>query len=158
MLLILFKINDYSFGIDADKIVSVIPSIDLKPILGAPNFIAGFFDFHGSLVPVMDIKMLTVQEQCQRRLSTRITLVKYETRHYEKHLLGIMAENMTDLIEIDDKELKDMWINTNKALQMGKVFEHEGRIIQCVDFYRVIPEDLEKKIFNEFGAKGSLST
>jgi len=158
MLLILFKINDYSFGIDADKIVSVIPSIDLKPILDIPNFIAGFFDFHGKLVPVIDVKMLTVQQPCQHRLSTRITLINYETRIYEKYLLGIMAENMTDLVEIDDKEFKDIAINTSKHLQMGKVFEHDGRIVQCVDFYRVIPEDLEKKLFYELGTKRPLST
>lgn len=149
MLLILFKINDHFFGIDADQIVSIVPCIDLKPIAGVPNFVAGLFDFRGSLVPVIDVKMLTVNSPCQRHLSTRITLIRYETRFYEKFIIGIMAENMTDIIEVDEKDLKEIPLNTNQQFELGKIVENEGRIIQCVEFHKMISEELEKELFRD---------
>jgi len=75
MLLLTFRAAENLYAIDVIRVVEVVPRIDLRRLPHAPGFLAGVFDYRGTLVPVVDLGVLLGSESCREQLSTRIILV-----------------------------------------------------------------------------------
>ena len=45
MLFLLFHLGDEQFALDASAVVEVVPTVELRPVHGAPDYMAGLFDF-----------------------------------------------------------------------------------------------------------------
>ena len=75
MLLLTFRAAENLYAMDVARVVKVVPRINLRRLPHAPGFLAGVFDYHGTVVPVVDLGILLGSESCRDRLSTRIILV-----------------------------------------------------------------------------------
>jgi chemotaxis-related protein WspB len=75
MLLLTFRAAESLYTIDVARVVEVVPRVDLRRLPHAPGFLAGLFDYRGTVVPVVDLGILLGSESCRDRLSTRIILV-----------------------------------------------------------------------------------
>ena len=75
MLLLTFRAAENLYAIDVVRVVEVVPRINLRRLPHAPGFLAGLFDYRGTVVPVVDLGVLLGSESCRDRLSTRIILV-----------------------------------------------------------------------------------
>ena len=75
MLLLTFRAAENLYAIDVARVVEVVPRINLRRLPHAPGFLAGLFDYRGTVVPVVDLGVLLGSESCRDRLSTRIILV-----------------------------------------------------------------------------------
>ena len=75
MLLLTFRAADNLYAIEVARVVEVVPRIDVRRLPHAPGFLAGVFDYRGTVVPVIDLGILLGSESCRDRLSTRIILV-----------------------------------------------------------------------------------
>lgn len=75
MLLLTFRAAENLYAIDVARVVEVVPRINLRRLPHAPGFLAGLFDYRGTVVPVVDLRILLGSESCRDRLSTRIMLV-----------------------------------------------------------------------------------
>ena len=75
MLLLTFRAADNLYAVDVARVVEVVPRVDLRRLPHAPGFLAGVFDYRGTVVPVIDLGLLLGSEGCRNRLSTRIILV-----------------------------------------------------------------------------------
>ena len=80
MLLLLFKLENERYGLDASQVAEVLPLVDLKRIPQALPEVAGVLNYHGELVPVIDLCKLVPGKPASPRLSTRIILVTYRTK------------------------------------------------------------------------------
>ncbi len=60
MLFLLLQIGEDRYGMEADRVVEVIPPVRLKELPQAPRGVAGIFDYHGQLVPVLDLSDLSI--------------------------------------------------------------------------------------------------
>jgi chemotaxis-related protein WspB len=77
MLFILFQIGGDRYVLPANRIIKILPLMNLKRVPCAPSGVAGVLNFHGTPVPVVDLNEMTLGEPAARRMSTRIILVKY---------------------------------------------------------------------------------
>ncbi len=75
MLLLTFRAAENLYAIDVIRVVEVVPRINLRRLPHAPGFLAGVFDYRGTVVPVVDLGVLLGSESCREQLSTRIILV-----------------------------------------------------------------------------------
>ncbi len=75
MLLLTFRAAENLYAIDVARVVEVVPRINLRQLPHAPGFLAGVFDYRGTVVPVVDLGILLGSESCRDWLSTRIILV-----------------------------------------------------------------------------------
>src|SRR5271165_3279186 len=75
MLLLTFRAAENLYAIDVARVVEVVPRINLRRLPHTPGFLAGLFDYRGTVVPVVDLGILLGSESCRDRLSTRIILV-----------------------------------------------------------------------------------
>lgn len=148
MLLILFQIGGHHYGLKTDNVVEIIPAIPLRPLPGTTKYLAGIFDYRGEIVPVIDISNLTIKQPAKIRLSTRIILFKFDFEGEQSHIVGLMAENMTDTLEVDPSQIQDTGISASDAPHLGPIIEYEDKFIQCVDIDKLISTEIQKKLFS----------
>ncbi len=127
MLYLQFQIDSAYYLLESRKIKEVTPFLPLMPLPRHHDFCAGEFNFRGSLIPVIDFKMLLKGQTSKDLLSTRIAVIdmsKSENDNINSEILnpvqndtfseimnqvqngtfGIIAEKATETIQIRDEE------------------------------------------------------
>lgn len=99
MLFLHFRIGDSSFALATDRIVEIVPLTELTQIRQAPAGVSGSFEYRGSFVPVVDLCALELGRPAQRRLSTRIVILRHPADGVG--LIGLIAENATEMLRLD---------------------------------------------------------
>lgn len=149
MLFLQFQAGDNNFGISVDDIVEIIPPVNLKSIARAPAYVPGQFNYRGKLVPVIDISLLISGARVRNLLSTRIILVKYEPDETRSETLGLMCEQVMDIVEPETEEFETPGYLAEQTPYLGKVIYHKNKIFQLVKTDDLLNEDLKKRLFPE---------
>lgn len=135
MLSLLFSVGNDRYALDSTRIVEVIPVVEFKKILRAPNYIAGVFNYRGKSVPVVDLCMLMRQKPSHLRLSTRMALVEYSNPDRQEktvHTIALMAERMTETVKVDPQELVKSGVHVDQLPFLGELFKVGEEMIQCI--------------------------
>lgn len=102
MLFLHFRIGSDSFALRTDRIVEVVPLSDVEQMRQAPGAVAGYLEYRGHFVPVVDLCALEAGRPARRRMSTRIIVTRHPAA--ENVLIGLIAENATEVLRIDPAE------------------------------------------------------
>lgn len=148
ILLLKFKIGDKYYALNTENIAEVIPAVSLRQIPGTPTFFSGIFDYRGLIVPVIDLTQLTIGQPVTIRLSTRIILTNFTLVNGRKSILGLMAEDMTDIIDVDETAFQDTGILSQNAPYLGPIFQIDNQFIQSIELDRLLSPDIQKMIFS----------
>lgn len=149
MLVLLFNLGPDRYGIDVRQVVEIVPRLELRHIPNAPDFIAGLFRYRGEIVPVVDLQQLTQHAPCQQRLSTRIVIISYEVPAKGTHMLGLMAERVTEVSTIDDAVVKESHVTLKAAPYLGKMAMEGDEMIQLLNLNKILPAALANTLFAE---------
>ena len=98
MLLLVFYLGEEKYLLKHDNIREISPMVLLKKMPHMPDYFAGFFNYRGQVVPVIDLCQFIQGYPCQMRLSTRIMLIDYTKANQQTAILGLMAERLTEAI------------------------------------------------------------
>lgn len=145
MLAVLFEMDGRLWGADALLIETVIPAVRLRPVQGAPDWIAGAFNYKGMVVPAADLSAIVCSRPSERVFSTRYMLVKMSAGGREG-LVALVAERVTGVAEIDDAEIGPSAGNSFA----GGVFSAGGRIAQIVEIDRLACSEAAAEILGLF--------
>ena len=77
MLFLVFQLGKDRYAVEANRVVEVLPLLELKRIPQAPRGIAGIFNLRGRPVPALDLTELTFGQPARERLTTRIILIQH---------------------------------------------------------------------------------
>lgn len=125
------------YTIKCDNVREIAPIVMLKEIPHTPDFFAGFFNYRGAIVPVIDLCQLIQGCPCQMRLSTRIILVDYMGRDKTSHILGLMAERVTETIRKPADAFVLPGIRSEQAPYLGGIVMEQKKMIQYIDLDRL---------------------
>jgi chemotaxis-related protein WspB len=143
MLLLVFQAGAERFGLEASRIVEVLPAPLLRPIPAAPDYIAGLFDYHGTIVPVIDMSCLLAGETARPLLSTRIVLVDYGG----SHLLGLLAEQATETVSCGEEDWRPSGVAVENAPYLNGILRRGNDMIQRVTVEELLPESVRETLF-----------
>lgn len=132
MLVLVFYIGDIRYTIKCDKIREIAPMVTLKQAPHTPDYFAGFFNYRGTIVPVLDLCQLIHGCACRLRLSTRIILVDY-ARKDSAGILGLLAERVTETVEMPESAFSKPGIHSDDAPFLGGIMMEENEMIQYID-------------------------
>lgn len=155
MLLLTLTAAANQYAVDAARVVEVIPKVELRTIPHAPAALAGFLSYRGGIVAVIDLNLLLGGRAAEDRLSTRIVLVddRIGDHNFRKHdesktsnetdvlrttpnpvpgLLGLVAEQVTDLAYAQPELIVPSPIALPNAPYLGGLFQTDGGIIQLI--------------------------
>lgn len=149
MLLLSFHIGAESYAVTATQIVEVLPLTTVKRIPQAPAFVAGLLDYRGTPVPVIDLCQLSEGRCHNKVLSSRIILVNYENGHQESHILGLIAEKVTETLNPAAGDFNPTGIKVREAPYLGEVINKNGHMIQLIEIGMLLPVGVQTLLFQE---------
>lgn len=151
-MFITFHIGQERYAQKVNSIIEIIPIVNLNKIPLAENYIKGIFNYRGDPVPVIDLCELYTGNPCIEKMSTRIIIVNHEDGNNQMHTLGLMAEKVTESINMELDEFKSAGINVENAPFLTGVASDEHGLIQLVEPNKILPEDVSDKLFGQVNA------
>jgi chemotaxis-related protein WspB len=163
MLFLLFDLDHDRYALDAREIVEVLALRPVRPIPGAPAWVAGVAQRHGAPLPVVDVAQLALGRPARQRLSTRLVIVRYENRApvphdgasndgasgdgASVHLLGLIVESATQTRRIARTQFADTGIATPHARWLGPVASDGGTLVQWVQVQHMLSDEVKALLF-----------
>ena len=147
MLLLVFQLGSSRFALDARAVSEVAPYARLEPIVHAPAYVAGLFDYRGELVPVVDLRHLVQDEPCTRHMTSRIMLVDYPLPGDEHRLLGLLAEQVTETIKLNPDDFAPTGVHVEDTPYLGDIARDEQGMIHLLRPAQLLPEAVCRQLF-----------
>jgi len=147
VLFLVFQLGTDRYALDAGQVVEVLPVMELKSIPRAPAGVAGVLDYRGEPVPVIDMSQLALGRPAERRMSTRLLIVRYPTAGGEPRALGLIAEQATDTLQRDPADFVDPGITSHGASYLGPVITDARGMVQRVDVAKLLPASVRDALF-----------
>ncbi len=148
MLLLLFRVGEERYGLNASQVVEVAPLVCLKRIPQAPDYIAGLFDYRGQPVPVIDLCRLVSKQTCKRYMTTRIIMLDYKQDNGQRRILGLLAEQVTEAVKQDPKALRSSDISIGEAPWLGDLVKDSEGMLQLIEIRGLLPKVAQTSLFS----------
>ena len=149
MLFLLFQLGNEYYALDAGQIAEVLPLVTIKRIPQAPPGVAGVFEYRGAPVPAIDLSQLVLGRPAERRLSTRLIVVRYPGDNGEAHLLGLVAEKATEMTRREPADFVESGVNSAAAPYLGPVVTDARGLVQRVELSKLLPETVRDVLFKQ---------
>lgn len=147
MLVLTFQMSGERFGLPVDLVLEVLAWPSLRQIPTAPDYVAGLLNYHGDMVPVIDLCRLTGTQASKPLMSSRIMLVKYGSDGGTRRLLGLLAERVVGTCKIDPLGSTENGLKLDGAPYLGEVVVTNGEILQLVDIATLLTPEVENLLF-----------
>lgn len=148
MLLLLFHIGENLYAIDTSEVIEIVPMVILRSVQGAPESIAGVFNYHGAIVPVVDLCRILRAVSCPIRYSTRLIMIRNEINLDQKFYLnqrqcqlGLIAERVTETLNISDDAVKKAE-RASYSPYLGELFLTQKGMVQKLNLKHLVPDAL----------------
>lgn len=145
MKALLFHIGRDRYALRLGVVRRVLPLLALKQLPLAPPAVAGLMDLHGQPVPVIDLCRLAGAGAAPACYDTRIVLVDYHAQDGACHALGLMAERVRGVREIDPGTLADSGVAG--APFLGQVASDAEGMLQLLEPERMLAPALRALLF-----------
>ena len=147
MLFLVFQIGANRYGLEARELIEVLPLLNLTAIPKVPRGIAGVFNYHGTLVPAIDLSELLLGRPAQSLLSTRLVVAKFVDGAGTLRLLGLIVERAGAVANLDAAQFRKVGISNVGAPYLGPVAVDESGLIQWVDVDELLPASVQTLLF-----------
>jgi chemotaxis-related protein WspB len=147
MLLLLIRVGEGRYAVDARDVMEVVPRVGLRAIPHAPAFLAGVYDSAGQIVPVIDLGLLFHGTGCPERLSTRIVVVSYPLPGRPPARLGLVAERVSELCEVEAGEVPTGGTGAGQTSYLGPMFRLGGELTQMLRVDALLTAELRDELF-----------
>jgi chemotaxis-related protein WspB len=132
MLLLLFQIADQLYALDTSHVVEVIPNLLLRKVQSVPDYVAGVFNYRGTITRVVDLCYLVQGVVSRPRFSTRIIIIGYLDSNGTTQHIGLLAERVTETLSRPD--LTPSAESTSKVPYLGDLFMDQKGMIQYIQW------------------------
>jgi chemotaxis-related protein WspB len=149
MLFLLFQLGKDGYALDAAQVVEILPFLNLTPIPKSPRGVAGIFNYRGTPVPAIDLSDLALGRPASMRLGTRIILVRYAPEDGGGHLLGLIAEKVTETLRREPEDFISSGVTNEATPWLGSVTVDARGLIQRVDVNSLLPSSVRDLLFKQ---------
>jgi chemotaxis-related protein WspB len=147
MLVLVFRIGDQRFGLDAADVLEVVPAVPLRPVPQAPDWIAGLLRHRDGIVPVVDLARLVRGRAAAAALSTRIIVLR-RAADVAAARIGLLAEGVTATARFDPDRLRSAGLRAPEAPWLGPLALDDGAPLQLVRWTDLVPAALRAAVLD----------
>jgi chemotaxis-related protein WspB len=147
VLLIVFQMGGERYALNSRHVVEIVPLVPFRELPRAPEYVCGLFEYRGQITPVVDLSSLAGKGASQRLLSTRVILVRYLDSRDCVRVLGLLAERVTDTVEVKESDLRPPGIRIEESKYLRRVFTDPTGIIQCIELEELLPTPVRDILF-----------
>lgn len=143
LLFLLFTLGEQRFALPATDVVEVLPLVMLTPIPQAPAWVSGVFAYRGQVVPVIDVRQLTLGSPAIRRTSTRLVLVDYRPGQR----LGLVLEHASETLRCDPVQFKPYGLEMPHTRYLGPIREDSRGLLQWINVRALLDEGAQALLY-----------
>ena len=147
MLMLLFQLGNGRYALPAVEVVEVAPRVELETITMAPDYVAGLFNYRALHVPVIDLCRLVNNSPCSNSFTSRIILVNYPLADGTQCVLGLLAERVTETVNIDKDAFTSTGLNLAHTQFLGHAAHCEPGLVQRITVSELLPETIQSRLF-----------
>lgn len=134
MQLVIFKIKEEFFGVEASKVLSINDMMSITKVPNAPRHIKGLINLRGIIISLLDISILlnlsdNVDEPDYENSSIIILDVDFEE-------VGIIVDKVDEVLNIDPSNIKKSI--DNKLMFVKGVLELNYKLITIIDINKFV--------------------
>lgn len=118
---IVVQIGNEKYGIDIGYVDNIVRMQKITRVPKAQVYFKGIINLRGEIVPVMSIRTKMDLEDDVFTGKTRIIILKVE----EKGLLGIIVDEVCEVVTLNEDEIEP--VNTNTAKEKGMFISAIGK-------------------------------
>jgi chemotaxis-related protein WspB len=149
MLFLTFQLGRDRYAVEANRVIEVLPLLEIKRLPHAPKGVVGIFNLRGQPVPALDLNELTFGQPARERLTTRILLIQHTDAGGKQRLLGLIAERVTQTLRKEPAEFLSPGLSLNSAPYLGPVLMHDPEPIQWLRTEYLVSEPIQKLLCSE---------
>lgn len=147
MLFLIFQIGQDRYALEGRRVIEVLPLVKLKRVPKAPTGVAGILNFRGRLVPVLDLSEMASNIPAVSRLSTRLLVIDFSPQEGEGKMLGLIAENVTEMLRCHDEDFETAGVKPDGAPFLGPILRDERGIVQRIEIEKLISQEVRDVLF-----------
>lgn len=149
MLILGLSVGQEKYGIEATRVIEVVPLIQLQKVPLAEPSIKGLFNYRGNPTPVVDLCQLFEHRDCTNSLSTRIVIIHYIALSGDARPIGLIAEQVTDIVRSEVSKMSNSGIEDTGNDFLGQIYNSPNGMIQLIDTNKILPESISKQLIHE---------
>lgn len=128
MLFIVFQLGQDRYALNARELVEILPLAQIKRLPQAPTGIAGMLDYHGVMLPAIDLSALALGHAAVERISTRILVVEMANGRR----FALIAERANEMLQREAADFTEAEIAVDAAPYLGPVTRDARGIVQWI--------------------------
>ncbi|OPJ60868.1 chemotaxis protein CheW [Clostridium oryzae] len=126
MQIIVFDLNDEQFAVETSKVQSINDAMVITKVPKAPKYIKGLINLRGNVISLLDIEVLLDTHTSDKPKESVIIL------DMKDELVGIAVDNVSEVLEIEDKKIEKVQDEKNKSYIKG-VINFSDKIVTFID-------------------------
>jgi len=150
MLILGLNIGKERYGIEATRVIEIVPLIELKKVPLTENAIKGLFNYRGTPTPVIDLCQLFESRYCSNNLSTRIVIINFRHHSGTSRPIGLIAEMVTDVMQCEIDKVSDSGIQSEQNNFLGQIYKHNNDMIQLINTHNILPASISNQLTEQF--------
>ena len=125
-LVLIFKLADEWFGLEVDDLQEIVEAPELNYVPRAPASIIGAINFHGNIIPVLDLaKYLRLADSAY---GDRVVVLPIGQKALA---LGVTAIHR--IVPLDPEMMLPCQQEEQQDLHIRMLYNHEGKMINMLD-------------------------
>ena len=125
-LVLIFKLADEWFGLEVDDLQEIVESPELNYVPRAPDWIIGAINFHGNIVPVLDLgKYMGLADSAYGDRAVVLPI--------GQKALALGVSGIHRIVPLDPDLMLPCQREEQKELHIRMLYNHDGRTINMLD-------------------------
>lgn len=135
MQLVIFKIREEFFGVEASKVLSINDMMTITRVPNAPNYIKGLINLRGIIISLLDISVLLnlTSIYCDDDFSENSNIIILDLDFEE---IGIIVDKVDEVLDIDPNVIKKS-IDSKLPFIKG-ILELNHKLITLIDINKFV--------------------
>ena len=131
MQVVVFKVNEEQFAVEAAKVQSINDMMEITKVPKSAEYIKGLINLRGTIISLLDINLLLNIEKAEGSQENIIIL------NLQDESVGVTVDQVDEVLEIEEDLVETVETDRNKAYIKG-VINFKNRIITLIDIAKLI--------------------
>lgn len=136
---LIFSISDVSYGIEIEYVTEIIGIQPITPVPNTPDYVKGVTNIRGTIVPVVDMRILFALGEKNYDERTCIVLIGGENMH-----IGIIVDAVEDVLKFAPEDILPPKRSSTgeKSIYIKAIGKIGGKVKQIIDIYSIFQTDV----------------
>ena len=109
-----FRVGADDYAVDILRVQEIRGWETVRPLPDAPEYVKGVLDLRGTIVPIIDLRVRFGNRDPEYR-STTVVIILAVSHGDGLHLVGVVVDGVSDVLDAGQTEIKDRGIKFLRA-------------------------------------------